>query len=219
MPAPRYSPRIKICGHTRLADAVLSVELGADMIGVVIYEKSKRHVPLERALEWIGQVPRGAERVAVFVDPTLDDVRAALAEGNFDAVQLHGSELPEFFAALNAEGCAGRLIKAARVKNAASIEALADYPTERFLLDGPEPGSGHVFDWELAAHAVMARRLPETEYLLAGGLTPENVAEAIASVQPQGVDVASGVESSPGIKDPEKLRRFIEAARAAHLPR
>jgi len=206
------SVRLKICGQTQLADALLSARAGAHLIGVILFAGSKRFVPLEQAAAWIREVPEPVERVAVFVDPTLDEVQAALAGGLFHTAQLHGSESPEFFAALNAGGLAGRLIKAVRVHDRSSLDQLAAFPTRRFLLDGPDPGSGRAFDWPLAAEAVA--RHPEASFLLAGGLTPENVASAIRAVGPHGVDVASGVEARPGLKDPDRLHRFIEAVRA-----
>jgi phosphoribosylanthranilate isomerase len=205
--------RIKICGQTTLADAQLSAADGADMIGVILFRGSKRFVPFDQAATWVGGVPAGVERVAVFVDPTLDEVRTALADGLFHTAQLHGREDPAFFAALNDAGLQGRLIKALRVVDESSLAALEAFPTRRFLLDGPDPGSGRAFDWALAAAAVA--RHPEASFLLAGGLTPENVAAAIQTVRPQGVDVASGVEASPGVKDPARLRTFIMASRHA----
>ena len=204
---------IKICGQTTLADAILSADAGAGMVGVILFERSKRFVPFSEAVQWVGGIPAGVERVAVFVDPTFEEVRSALADGVFHSAQLHGRESPELFAALNAAGFAGRLIKALRVTDEASLEALASFPTQRFLLDGPDPGSGRVFDWSLAAAAV--RRHPEARFLLAGGLTPENVASAVRAVGPHGVDVASGVEERPGVKDPARLRSFVAAAREA----
>ena len=203
--------QIKICGQTRLADAALSAADGADMIGVIFFRGSKRFVPFEQAAAWIGGVPPGVERVAVFVDPTIDEVRTALADGHFHTAQLHGRETPAFLAALNDAGLSGRIIKAVRVVDSSSLAALDSFPTRRFLLDGPDPGSGRPFDWSLAAAAVA--RHPDASFLLAGGLTPDNVAAAIQAVRPQGVDVASGVEAAPGIKDPARLRAFIAAAR------
>jgi phosphoribosylanthranilate isomerase len=205
--------RVKICGQTTPADATLSATAGADMIGVILFQGSKRFVPFTQAIEWISSLPPGVERVAVFVDPSLDEVRAALSHDRFHSAQLHGREDPDFLAALNAEGLQGRLIKAVRVTNHTSLDTLNTFPTRRFLLDGPDPGSGQAFDWALAAEAV--RRHPDASFLLAGGLTPENVTKAIGSVHPHGVDVASGVEARPGIKDPARLHAFIAAARSA----
>lgn len=207
--------RIKICGQTTLADAQLSVAAGADAIGVILFRGSKRFVPFEQASAWIHRVPAGVERVAVFVDPSLDEVRAALADGLFHTAQLHGRENPAFLAALNEAGLEGRLIKAIRVVDESSLASLDDFPTRRFLLDGPDPGSGRAFDWALAAAAVA--RHPQAAFLLAGGLTPDNVADAIRAVRPHGVDVASGVEASPGVKDPARLAAFTAAARAAAI--
>lgn len=207
--------RIKICGQTTLADAELSAAAGADSIGVILFRGSKRFMPFEQAAEWINRVPAGVERVAVFVNPTLNEVRAALADGLFHTAQLHGAEGPEFFAALNEAGLEGRLIKAVRIVDETSLATLDAFPTRRFLLDGPDPGSGRSFDWNLAAAAVA--RHADATFLLAGGLTPENVADAIRAVRPHGVDVASGVEAAPGVKDPARLHAFIAAARSAAM--
>lgn len=220
MPDPIHSLRVKICGQTQLADALLSAQAGAHMIGVILFPGSKRHLPLDQAAAWIRQLPPDVERVAVFVNPTVDEVMAALDQELFHTAQLHGSESPDFFAALNARGLQGRLIKALRVRDQASIASLHEFPTRRFLLDGPDPGSGQPFDWQLAAEAVT--RHPEASFLLAGGLTPENVATAIQRVHPHGVDVASGVETAPGHKDPDRLQQFINNAlttlSATHAP-
>jgi len=210
------SLRLKICGQTTLADAEASAAAGADMIGVILYSGSKRFVPMAEAAAWIRQVPPGIERVAVFVDPTIEEVRAALADGLFHAAQLHGNETPAFLEALNEAGFAHRLIKALRVTDRTSVEVVDSFPTRRFLLDGPHPGSGQAFDWSLATTAV--ERHPAASFLLAGGLTAENVGDAIRKVRPHGVDVASGVEAAPGVKDPEKLRRFAQAVRLAVDP-
>jgi len=207
----RSRPLLKICGQTTLADAILSAEAGADMVGVILFPGSKRFVPFAQAASWVGSIPSGVERIAVFVDSTFDDVRAALADGLFHSAQLHGQETPGLFAALNDAGFAGRLIKAVRVVDQGSLASLASFPTRRFLLDGPEPGSGRPFDWSLAAAAV--DRHPDARFLLAGGLTPENVVAAIQAVRPHGVDVASGVEARPGVKDPARVSAFAAAAR------
>lgn len=220
MPDPIHSLRVKICGQTQLADALLSAQAGAHMIGVILFPGSKRHLPLDQAAAWIRQLPPDVERVAVFVNPTVDEVMAALDQELFHTAQLHGSESPDFFAALNDRGLQGRLIKALRVRDQASIASLHEFPTRRFLLDGPDPGSGQPFDWQLAAEAVT--RHPQASFLLAGGLTPENVATAIQRVHPHGVDVASGVETAPGHKDPDRLQQFINIAlttlSATHAP-
>ncbi|MFN0126106.1 MAG: phosphoribosylanthranilate isomerase [Verrucomicrobiales bacterium] len=213
MAFPIQPLRLKICGQKTLADAEASMAAGADMIGVILFAGSKRFVPFAEATAWIRQVPPAVERVAVFVDPAIDEVRAALADDLFHTAQLHGNETPGFLAALNEAGFASRLIKALRVTDRASVEVVDSFPTRRFLLDGPHPGSGQTFDWSLAATAV--ERHPAASFLLAGGLTAETVGDALRVVRPHGVDVASGVEAAPGGKDPEKLRRFVQAARTA----
>lgn len=202
---------LKFCGQTSLADALASADVGATMIGVIFYPRSKRYVPFAEAAAWIRQVPPHVERVAVMVDPALEEVRAALAGELFHTVQLHGHETPEFIATLVEEGFDGRIIKALRLTGPESTAQLARFPVTRFLLDGPEPGSGQVFDWALAAAAVQA--YPQARFLLAGGLTPDNVAAAIHAVRPHGVDVATGIEAAPGRKDAAKMRRFVAACR------
>jgi phosphoribosylanthranilate isomerase len=178
---------------------------------VILFGGSKRHVPFEEAISWIDRLPAPIERVAVFVDPTFEEVRLALGSGRFHTAQLHGREDPSFLAALNDAGFEGRLLKAFRILDDSSLVDLDAFPTRRFLLDGPDPGSGRAFDWSLAATAVTRR--PDATFLLAGGLSPENVADAVRAVHPHGVDVASGVEARPGIKDPARLAAFIAAAR------
>lgn len=202
---------IKFCGQTSLADACASAEAGATMIGVIFYPRSKRYVPFVEATLWIRNVPKTVERVAVMVDPSLEEVRAALRDELFHSVQLHGQESPEFISTLHGDGFDGRLIKAFRLSGPEAAADLARFPVSRFLLDGPDPGSGQVFDWALAATVV--RSHPQARFLLAGGLTADNVADGIRAVQPHGVDVATGIEAAPGRKDAEKMRRFIEACR------
>jgi phosphoribosylanthranilate isomerase len=144
----------------------------------------------------------------VFVNQPYDEVMRIAERARLAAVQLHGDEGPELCARFPLP-----VVKAVRVEGPASLEGLAAYDVSAFLLDAPSAGfggSGVAFDWELARRATLARPL-----LLAGGLTPENVARAVREVRPFGVDVASGVERTPGVKDEDRMRRFIEAARAA----
>jgi phosphoribosylanthranilate isomerase len=199
---------VKICGVTRRDDALAAVEAGADMIGVIFFPGSKRFVPLEKASKWLGDIPATVKRVGVFVDAPADEVAAALGSGLIDLAQLHGNESPAYCRQLGLPN-----FKAIRVRDPASLVVLSDFPGEIVMLDAPEPGSGSRFDWRLAAEAV--RRHPQRRILLAGGLTPEGVRGAIESVHPWGVDVASGVESAPGVKDHRKVRRFISEAKAS----
>ena len=205
------SVRVKICGITNGADALATVDAGADALGFMFYEPSPRNVPSAVATEIIRQLPPFVARVGVFVDATADTVRKAVAECGLDTLQFHGDETPEFcrtFAPL-------KVYKAFRVQNLESLESLPRYRTDAWLLDSFAPekpgGTGATFNWDLARQAGKLGR----PIILAGGLTPENVAEAVCHVQPYGVDVSSGVESTPGKKDRVKVQRFVAAARAA----
>jgi phosphoribosylanthranilate isomerase len=199
-------PRVKICGVTRLEDALLAARLGADAIGFNFWPGSRRYVHPEAARAMVRALPPLVTAVGVFVNPTRDEVLRALEASGVAAAQLHGDEPPELCASLPCP-----VIKAIRVSGPASLAALAAYDAQGILLDAAAPGyggSGTSFDWALAAEAAAARPI-----LLAGGLSPDNVVAAVRAVRPWGVDVASGVEASPGVKDPEKLRRFIAAAK------
>ncbi len=202
------APKVKICGITRLEDALAAVRLGADALGFNFWPRSKRYLPPAQASAIVRRLPPLVTAVGVFVDPSLDEVLAAAAHAGIDVVQLHGDETPEFCLSIPRP-----VLKALRIADNNSLAALASYEVRGFVLDTPSAGyggSGRTFDWSLVAEA--ARALP---VILAGGLTPENVREAIREVRPWAVDVASGVESAPGLKDVEKMRRFLEAAREA----
>jgi phosphoribosylanthranilate isomerase len=199
--------RVKICGITRLEDALEAVRLGADALGFNFWPGSKRFIAPAEARRIIRALPPLITAVGVFVDPTHDEAVAAAAVSGVQVLQLHGDESPEACRAFQLP-----VVKALRV---AGPEALAEVARYRglagILLDAASPGyggSGLTFDWSIAREA--ATRVP---LLLAGGLVPENVGEAVRAVRPWAVDVASGVESSPGVKDPEKLARFIRAAK------
>lgn len=207
------SPKIKFCGITSLSDAQLAVDAGAWAIGLIFWPRSPRRCDPTAATEIGGALKRRSEVVGVFVNPTLDEVvRTADAVG-LTAVQLHGDEGPSFCAeAGRRTGC--KVIKAARVRSGADIQALVPFHTDYHLLDshvaGQRGGSGETFEWDLArAHR------GTVPVILSGGLTPDNVADAIRVVQPFAVDVASGVEAAPGRKDPAKLRAFAEAVGTA----
>jgi phosphoribosylanthranilate isomerase len=199
--------RVKICGITRHEDARHAIACGADALGLVFYDQSPRCVTLAQAREIVAGLPPFVSLVGLFVNAEADFIRQTVESCGLDVVQLHGDEPPE--------ACHhGRLkvIKALRVQNRQSLENLAAYQVSAILLDAWSPdrygGSGECFDWQLAAEVAHARSL-----ILAGGLTPENVGEAVQTVRPYAVDVSSGVESSPGIKDPEKVAAFIARAR------
>lgn len=201
-------PRIKICGITRLEDALAAVRLGADALGFNFWPRSKRYLPPGEARAIVRRLPTFVTTVGVFVDPSRDEVLGALDACGIGVAQLHGDESPELCLSLPIP-----VLKAIRVAGASALAALASYDVQGFLLDAPSPGyggSGRTFDWELAAE--VARELP---IVLAGGLGPDNVAEAIRVVRPWAIDVASGVERAPGVKDPELMRLFIDRAKEA----
>ena len=201
--------RIKICGITNLADAQLAVELGADALGFIFYRQSKRYVAPALAADICAALPPFVTKVGVFVNESEVDIRKTLNDCRLDAVQLHGEESPEF-----CQRFPVKVIKAIRVRNEDSLRAAADYDVDALLLDTytaeQHGGTGQKFDWTLARQAKTMLRPP---IVLSGGLTPENVGDAICQTEPFAVDVASGVEAELGRKDPEKLRRFFKACR------
>jgi phosphoribosylanthranilate isomerase len=204
--------RVKVCGITNLDDAEAAARLGAWAIGLNHYPESPRFCEPDVAAEIGAALKRRCEVAGVFVNATLDAVARAAESAQLTMLQLHGDEGPAFCAeAGRRTGC--KVIKAMRVRSAADVRAAEAYRTDFHLLDAYRPGrrggTGESFDWDLAA----ARR-SEIPLILAGGLRPENVGEAIAAVRPFAVDVASGVESEPGRKDRGKLEAFLEAAHA-----
>jgi phosphoribosylanthranilate isomerase len=202
------STRVKICGITNLADAQVAVEAGADALGFNFYEKSPRFVPPQTTAEISRSLPPFTLRVGVFVNPAEELVRRAIGECGLNLLQFHGDEPPEFCTQFGLMS-----MKAFRVRDAGSLEGLAKYRTDAWLLDAYASdlfgGTGEKFNWNLA---IEAQKLGKPVFL-AGGLTPENVAEAIQQVRPFGVDVSSGVESALGKKDHAKVRAFIKAAK------
>jgi phosphoribosylanthranilate isomerase len=210
--------KIKFCGITRLEDAELAVANGAWAVGLIFWPKSPRRAQPGAAAEIAAAVKRRAEVVGVFVNPALDYV-AEIADGvGLTMVQLHGDEGPAYCAEVaRRTGC--KVIKAARVRSGADVRALASFHTDYHLLDSYTPGvpggTGESFSWELArGYRRPAHRVP---VILSGGLTSDNVADAIAAVHPYAVDVASGVELTPGRKDPDKLAAFAAAVRSTTL--
>jgi len=207
------STRIKFCGITRLDDAELAVSAGAWAIGLIFWPGSRRRCELDAAAEIAGTVKRRAEVAGVFVNATLDHVAATAEAVGLTMLQLHGDEGPAYCSeAARRTGC--KVIKAVRVRSGADVRALAAFHTDYHLLDsytaGVPGGTGETFAWEMAR--THRGRIP---VILSGGLNPDNVADGIAAVHPYAVDVASGVELSPGRKDPAKLTAFAEAVRAA----
>lgn len=205
--------RIKICGLTTPQDARAAIALGADALGFNFFPKSKRYVGGE--VSWIAELPGEVEKVAIAVDPTRDEAKALAATPGITSLQLHGTESPEFCRDLMEAGI--RFEKALPVTGLNSFANCPDFSTRTVLLDsyvaGEFGGSGRIFPWEMARRFIEANR--HLRVILAGGLTPENVAQAVATVRPFGVDVTTGVEAAPGRKDHDRMRAFITAARAA----
>ncbi len=197
---------VKICGVTTAEDALLAAGMGADAVGMV-FAASSRRIAMAEARDIARRLPPDVTAVGVFRDERRDRVAQIAGEIGLGAVQLHGAETPE-----DTRWLADRLPLVIRAFAAAdpALDDLEPYGPVRLLIDSATPGSGQVFDWAVLDRLELGRR-----FILAGGLTAENVGEAIATVRPWGVDVSSGVESSPGHKDPVKVRRFIAAARSA----
>jgi phosphoribosylanthranilate isomerase len=199
---------VKICGITSAEDARQVVAAGADALGINFWPRSKRYIAMESARAWLPDV--GIPRIGVFVNASLAEISAIMESGMIDLAQLHGDETPEF-----AQALADRelpFIKALGVKDEASLGGLRDYPTGGILLDAYCPGEyggvGETFDWTLARTVVDEN--PDKCIILAGGLNPDNVRRAIELVNPFAVDIASGVESSPGVKDILKVRQVVQ---------
>ncbi len=201
------SPRIKICGITRVDDGLIAAESGVDAIGLVFYRKSRRYVTVEQAMEIVRALPPFVSVVGLFVDASDELIQSVLGAVPLSLLQFHGNE-PE-------TECARwgvRYIKAFRVRpDIAVAEMVAPYTTAcGYLLDsykaGEVGGTGESFDWDLIPHKL------NKPVVLAGGLSPDNIVQAVNRVRPYGVDVSSGVESQPGIKDHDKIKAFIKAA-------
>lgn len=201
--------RVKICGITRAQDAIKAVELGADAIGMVFYEKSPRAITIDEARAIIQKLPPFVSVVGLFVNPSPKDVAAVLHRVTLDLLQFHGDELPSECSAYGKP-----YIKAVRVQESTDIAAeVKKYATARgILLDTHDPnlpgGTGRVFDWTKIPRGL------EKPIILAGGLTPENVWQAITKVRPFAVDVSGGVEIEKGIKDIEKMTAFMRGVQS-----
>ena len=207
---------VKICGITRLEDAELATELGAWAIGFLLWPESKRYVDPGVVAGITRVMRRKVQLVGVFVNQTIDEIADMVDVLGLTHVQLHGDEGPSFCTAV-AERTGLRVIKAVRVGSGADIQSAARFHTDLLLLDAAagtaRGGTGQTWDWALAA-----QRHSHVPLIVAGGLTPENVADGIAAVRPWAVDVASGVESEPGVKDPAKVQAFIAAAQDSPVP-
>jgi phosphoribosylanthranilate isomerase len=205
-------PRVKFCGITRHEDAELAASLDAWAIGFILWPGSKRAADPAVAAGIARAVRRRLELVGVFVNPTLDDVDRMVEGIGITHVQLHGDEGPAFCSAV-AQRTGARVIKALGVGSGADIRDAERFHTDFHLLDtaagAARGGTGRTWDWGLAA-----QRRAQIPLILSGGLTPENVAEGIAAVRPWAVDVSSGVESAPGVKDPAKMEAFAATVHA-----
>lgn len=204
--------KIKICGITNLDDALAAVDCGADALGFNFYKKSPRYIEPHKAAEIIAQLPPFIVPVAIFVNEREERIREILQASCIHGVQFHGDETPEF-----CQRFGNSVIKAFQIKDKESIKHMAHYRVSAYLLDsyreGVRGGTGETFDWHLAVVAKTFGRI-----ILAGGLNPDNVAEAVKLVQPYGVDVAGGVEREKGIKDHAQLKKFIVEVRRASRP-
>ncbi len=203
---------VKICGITNLEDALALCEYGADAIGFIFYRNSPRFIEPHKAGEIIKELPPFVTAVGVFVNEDISAVNKIAREAGLNVVQLHGNESTEF-----CEKITGRVIKSFKVKKGEAktlYHEMEKYNVYAYLLDTYkeelEGGTGVVFDWDIAMEAGKLGRI-----ILAGGLTPENVADAIKKVRPYAVDVSSGVEERPGKKDLKKVREFIRKAKGA----
>jgi len=201
---------VKVCGFTREEDALAAIDAGVDALGFNFYPQSKRAVQLPAIAPWLRKLPGDIGRVAIVVHPDEALLRELTQSGLFHALQFHGGETPEFCAAWGGDF----YIKARPISDAASADAALADPAPCLLLDAHAPGlhggTGTTIDWSLAGDVVSAAARP---VVLSGGLRPDNVAEAVRLVRPAAVDTASGVESSPGIKDATLMRAFVQAAR------
>ena len=207
--------RVKICGITNEQDALWVANLGADFIGLNFYKGSERKVSLEMAEKIVNGLPAFIKTVGIFVDEDVKTLKKIAAKCRLNMVQLHGNESPEYCAEIHAVQGELKVIKAFRIKDEARLERIPEYAsfTDYYLLDAYVPdqlgGTGQIFNWELA---VKAKALGKPVFL-SGGLTPDNLKEAIDKVKPFAVDVASGVEKTSRRKDYDKMKDFIQKAR------
>jgi len=209
--------RIKICGITNEKDALWAVNLGVDYIGFNFYKNSPRKISAKLAAQIIGKLPSFTQPVGVFVNEEIRVVKRIAEKCRLNLLQLHGEESPQYCRELQAQSPRLKIIKVFRVRDKENLEGIEKYVVDYYLLDsyvpGIEGGSGEIFNWDLAVEAKQFGK----PIFLAGGLTPENVVQAIEKVNPYGVDVASGVERSPRRKDYELMCEFMNRVRMKRL--
>jgi phosphoribosylanthranilate isomerase len=205
--------RVKICGITNEADALAAIEAGVDALGFNLVRQSKRYIDIEAEAGWIDKIPTEICKVAVMANPSWEDALRISRLHFIDALQLHGNESPEFCRRLAKAGV--RFAKALPMADSKSLVDIPEFFTNTLILDSASGaefgGRGKVFPWRLARQFVEAHS--GANVILAGGLTVQNVSEAIKEVRPSGVDVTTGVEASPGRKDHGLIRAFLQAAR------
>jgi phosphoribosylanthranilate isomerase len=205
------APRVKICGITSESDALMCADAGADALGFNFYDASKRYIDPSASLRWIANLEGAADRVAVVVNASPELVNLLWKSECFEMIQFHGDETP-----LQCESTGvSHWMKAVRARDAAALAYSLEFSAPQVLLDAWSPagygGTGEVADWGLIRGFIANSR--SRQYVLAGGLTPLNVARAIAEVQPWAVDVAGGVESRPGVKDASLVKAFVSEAK------
>lgn len=202
--------RVKICGITRLEDALAAVDAGAHALGFVFYEKSPRKVSIQTAANICAALPPFVSKVGVFVNELEYTIEKAVADCGLDTLQFHGDEPPGFCQKFPVKS-----IKAFRMKSESDLAALPDYDVDAWLLDAfsekEQGGTGKTFDWSLAVKAKSIGKIP---IILSGGLNPDNIQQAIKSVQPYAVDASSSLEESPGKKNPQRVKAFLDQALA-----
>lgn len=215
-PNPSVTPSVKICGITQEQQARDIISLGADALGINFWPKSKRYLPVEEAARWLPALREATDLVAVMVNPDRALLDRLTGEGLVHTLQLHGDESPSEVARLLATGA--DVIKALQVRDRDSLRQIGEFPCEVILLDAYNPGlyggAGETFPWELAV--IAQEEFPDKKIILSGGLTPANIQEAIRQTRPAAVDVASGVESAPGLKDLALVKTFVDEARLAN---
>lgn len=212
----RNYPEIKVCGLTRPDEATACAELGADAVGLVFYPPSPRNVSIEQAAAITDVLPSSVSAVGVFVDPPLEQLLQTVNRVGLDVIQLHGAESPEYVSQLSRQ-TDRKIIKVLFASKAPGMQLAPTYRVNAFLVEcghGPLPG-GNAMAWDWAAARPFAQQHP---LILAGGLAPETVEDAIAAALPDAVDASSALESQPGRKDLSKVKRFIQAIQrsAAH---